>query len=81
MLKNKNSHHSQNYLVVLSTKKENSIKALVNARESKQALYLAIKKAYKNNIDYDISRARVACVYEAGKKRIGKRIGVDMDFD
>jgi len=79
---NKQSHHPQNFLVVLSDNKSARIRALVNASSGFDALRLAVIRARRSFGDrYNISRARIAGVFPAGKKRIGKRIGCNMDFD
>ena len=73
----KNSHHRQNYLIMFCNKSSTTKKAIVNASDKKNALRIALARLCRAYPLEDITRARVAGVYEAGKKRIG----VNMDFE
>lgn len=77
----KNSHHKQNYLVIFGLNGVDGLKALVNASDKTNALRVALNRYSRTYPQKEITRARVAGVFPAGKKRIGKRIGANMDFD
>jgi len=77
----KQSHHRQNYLIDFCIASQTRKRALVNAIDTKNALRIGLARLCRAYPLENITRARVAGVYENGKKRIGKRIGVNMDFD
>ena len=75
--RDRNSHHSKNYLVIFGYSGVDGLKALVNASDKTNALRVALNRYSRTYPDKEISRARVAGVFDAQKKTIKKRIVID----
>ena len=74
-LKKYNSHHKKNYLIVLSNNSGTVKRCFVNSLDDSHALRLALVRYCRQGIKENITRARVAGVYDNGKKTIETRIG------
>lgn len=66
----KQSHHKNNFLVLLENKKRLSKKYIINALNESQALRIGINKALRLYPEENITRARVCDVYENESKKI-----------
>ena len=73
--KDKQSHHSKNFLVVFGVSGVDTLRGLVNASNKTQALRIGLSRYCRAYPDREITRARVCGEYPAGTKRIEKRIG------
>lgn len=65
-----NSHHKYNYLVLFIKDDYPVKRALVNAKDKKNALRIALNRLCRKYPEEDITRARVAGVFDNIKKRI-----------
>lgn len=73
----RHSHHKNNYLVLFCFKSSSTKRAVVNARDEKNALRIGLNKLcrlYPNEI---ITRVRIGGVFDNTKKRVEKRIVLD----
>ena len=65
-----NSHYKNNYLVLFIKKDYPIKKALVNAKDKKNALRIGLNRFCKLYPEEDIIRARVGAVYQNTKKQV-----------
>ena len=70
-----NSHHKNNFLIVFCFKAATVKRALINARDEKNALRIGLDRLCRKYPEEVITRARIAGVFPAGVHRVEKRIG------
>lgn len=66
----KKSHHPFNFVLEFQNKTGTANRAIVNALDSKNAIRIGINRYCRVFPEEEITRVRVAHVYEDGKKRI-----------
>lgn len=70
-----NTHFPFDFVVCFCSGSDTVARAKVNARDSTQALFLAIRALYRKGSRYNITRARIGGKYPAGKKQVKTGIG------
>lgn len=71
------SHHKKNYLVLFCFKSSSTKRAVVNARDEKNALRIGLNRLCRVYPDEIITRVRIGGVFDNTKKRVEKRIVLD----
>lgn len=71
----KQSHHKKNFIIEYGCKTGTTKRILLNALDSKNAIRIGLNRICKEYPQEEITRARVARVYDNTIKRIEKRIG------
>ena len=71
----KQSHHKKNFVIEFGCKIGTTKRILLNALDSKNAIRIGLNRLCREYPREEITRARVARVYDNTIKRIEKRIG------
>ena len=72
---NNKTHYSKNFLVCFCSGSATVARATVNARDTTQALFFAIRALWRRGCRYNLTRVRIGAVYENKKRVVEKRIG------
>lgn len=70
-----NTHYPFDFIVCFCSGSDTVARAKVNARDSTQALFLAIRALFRKGSRYNLTRVRIAGKYPSGKKLVKKQIG------
>ena len=70
------THYKNNFLVCFCSGSDTVARATVNARDTTQALFLAIRALFRKGCRYNLTRVRIGAIYENKKSTIEKRIAV-----